>query len=426
MVKTLIARRISDNLAWARRPDDAKVWAEIRKLWPAADDAFVRGLYPAVLGRPADDGELRHGLRYLGEGGQRADLVRLVATSEEARRARLDTSWLPRLISLTEERCWAELLRLWPQPDDLFVRGVYELLLLRPPDQRDLLPSLNFLRSGNSRAEFVRLLTASEEFAALGLPASWLEKLPWLTEQGLCQELLRAWGEADEPFVRRLFELFLHRPPLEKEVADNLTLLRGGCARLDLAQALATGPEARELRRDGSWFEALEARLSEETWAGLLRLWAEPDELFVRGVYRLLLHRPADPAALLTQVTALRGRTGRASLVASVAASDEGRRMACGRSWLAWLDSPRGRRELAQAVGCRPTDDSFIREFLRRLPVNPESAVFVRRAYQEIMGRQPTAEELQKQTWRLRYFPFYTRAVFLRRLLRFRDQLRAA
>jgi hypothetical protein len=419
MASTLLARRIADNLAWARPPEEASVWAEVRRLWSAPDDVFVRDLYPAALGRPAEDRELRHGLRFLAAGGERAEWVRLLMTSDEARRSRLDASWLPRLVSLSEKRCWAELVRLWPQPDELFVRGTYDLLLLRPPEDRDLKAGLNFLRSGGSRAEFVRLLTATDEFARLQLPASWLDRLGWLTEEGLCRELLRTWGDEDAAFVRRLFELFLHRPAGEREVADNVTLLRGGCARLDLARSLARGADG----RDGSWFDTLEARLSEEIWTELVRLWAEPDAAFVRGLHRLVLRSPAEPGALLNQVSALRFGTSRPALVRSLAASEEGRRALAGTAWLAWLDSRRGRRVLREAAARRP-DSGGARELLDRLPLTPDTGVFVRRAYLEIMGRQPTPEELKKQSQRLHYIPFYTRRVFLRRLLRFRDRLR--
>jgi hypothetical protein len=426
MVETLIARRIGDNLAWARPAGERKALAAVRKLWFAGDDVFVRGLYPALLRREVEDRELGHWLRFLNDGGQRADLIRILTTSDEARRARLDTSWLPRLRSLSSEGCWAELLRLWPQPDEQFIKGVYELLLLRPAEQRDMTAAHSFLGHGNSRIDLVRLLTATEEFARLELPTAWMEKLPWLSHDGLCGELLVAWREAEEVFVRRLFELLLHRLPGEKELTDNVALLHGGCARLDLTRCVASTEEARQHGYDESWFATLETRLSEEIWMGLLKIWPEPDLAFARGLHLLLLNRPADAGALVGHVTALRTGRSRVDLVRSLANGEGGRRALAGRSWLTWLDSAEGRRVLRRSAGPLPPARDAARRLLDRLPAKVEPAVFVRRAYQEVMGRQPTPGELRKQVFRLRYFPLYTRAVFVRRLIRFRNQLQGA
>jgi hypothetical protein len=423
MLETLIARRIGDNLAWARPPGERKALAEVRKLWSAGDEVFVRGLYPVLLRRDVEDGELCHWLRFLNDGGQRADLIRILTTSDEARRARIDTSWLPRLRSLSSEACWAELLRLWPQPDELFVKGVYELLLLRPAEQRDMTAAHDLLAYGSSRVDLIRLLTATEEFARLGLPTDWLEKLPWLSHDGLCGELLVSWREAEEVFVRRLFELVLHRQPGEKELGDNVALLHGGCARLDLVRSVACCEEARQRGYDETWFATLENRLSEEIWTGLVKIWGEPDLAFARDLHQLLLRRPVDAGALVGHVAALRNGRSRLDLVRALARGEEGHRALAGRSWLAWLDSAHGRRVLRRAAGARPPVRDAARRLLDRLPARLERGVFVRRAYQEIMGRQPTAAELRKQVFRLRYFPLYTRAVFLRRLIRFRNQL---
>jgi hypothetical protein len=425
MADTLVARRIGENLARARHAGGRPTWDEIHALWPAADDDFVRGVYRALLGRPAEEQELRPWRRFLADRGERAELVQVVATSDEARRIPLDTAWLPRLTSLSAERCWTELVRLLPQPDDLFIRGLYELLLLHPAGPQDLAAGRAFLRAGHARAEFVRLLTATDEFARLRLPTSWLERLPWLTREGLCHELLRAWGETDEPFVRRLFELLVYRPPRERELADNAAQLRGGAVRLGLARALALGEEGRRYGRDDSWFDALETSLSELLWAGLVRLWPEPDVPFVQGLCRLLLRRPAEPAWLVAHVLALKSGSGRADLVRALADGDEGRRLIPGSSWRTWLDSGAGRRRLRAATGRSATDRGRAWELLHRLPVAPNVGVFVRHAYLEILGRQPSPEELGKHVRRLRFVPFYTRGVFVRRLLRFREQLSA-
>jgi hypothetical protein len=424
MVDALVARRLADHLASARQAAGPTVWDRIQELWPAADREFISGAYRVLLDRTGEEWELRPWLPFLAEGGDRAELVEVLATSDEARQRGLDTAWLPRLASLSPEGCWSELVRLWPQPDTLFVRGLFELLLLRAPEPRDRTACLAFLGQGNTRVELVQLLTGTDEFARRGLPAPWLERLPWLTPDGVSHELLRTWGATDGTFVRRLFRLILHRPPSDAELADRVASLHDGCARLALARAVALGDEGRRHGYDASWFGTVETSLSEQVWAGLLRLWHEPDRPFVEGLYRLLLHRPADPGGLVEQVAALQAGRSRADVIGKLAASEDGRRRIAGSSWLTWLDSPRGRRALR--AGPQATRTARTWDLLHRLPVGTEAGVFVRRAYLIVLGRQPTPAELKKQMFRLRYIPLYTRGVFLRRLLRFRDSLRRA
>jgi glycosyltransferase involved in cell wall biosynthesis/GT2 family glycosyltransferase/predicted SAM-dependent methyltransferase len=67
----------------------------IKKAWPLADDAFVRAVYPIILGRAADTAGVRHWTRLLGSGYPRLDVVEALATGEEATARKVDTSWLP-------------------------------------------------------------------------------------------------------------------------------------------------------------------------------------------------------------------------------------------------------------------------------------------------------------------------------------------
>ena len=102
-----LAQRIYDNLNWAHsvgsdpvfapgaRPAD--VWSEIQAVWKAPDRAFVEGLYLALLSRPADPAGLEIWCGALAGGLSRADLVRTLAQSQEARNSRVDVSWLSRL-----------------------------------------------------------------------------------------------------------------------------------------------------------------------------------------------------------------------------------------------------------------------------------------------------------------------------------------
>ncbi len=66
----------------------------IRKAWSLGDESFVRALYPVVLGRGPDGAGVRHWTRLLGNGYPRLDLVRDLATGEEATARNADTSWL--------------------------------------------------------------------------------------------------------------------------------------------------------------------------------------------------------------------------------------------------------------------------------------------------------------------------------------------
>jgi Domain of unknown function (DUF4214) len=109
-----LTRRIYDNLNWppaggpnhapgeTARPAD--VWSQVRALWTARDREFVEGLYLALLSRPVDRAGLARSCEALAGGMPRANFVRSLARSDEARRYRLDLSWLPKLDALPAGR----------------------------------------------------------------------------------------------------------------------------------------------------------------------------------------------------------------------------------------------------------------------------------------------------------------------------------
>ena len=107
MNESELTRRIYDNLNWARAVrggpllgapvGSVDVWSQIRAVWRAPDRPFVKGLYLALLFRPADRAGLEQWCEALSRGMSRADLVRRMALSDEARRYCLDLSWLPEL-----------------------------------------------------------------------------------------------------------------------------------------------------------------------------------------------------------------------------------------------------------------------------------------------------------------------------------------
>ena len=102
-----LAQRIYDNLNWAHivssdpvigpaaRPMDP--WSQVQAVWDAPDRPFVEGLYLVLLCRPADPVGLDVWCDALACGMARAEVVRCMAQSEEARNTRLDVSWLSRL-----------------------------------------------------------------------------------------------------------------------------------------------------------------------------------------------------------------------------------------------------------------------------------------------------------------------------------------
>jgi Domain of unknown function (DUF4214) len=106
MDATDVARRIHDNLHWSRaaeqdsldreaRPKD--VWGQIEALWPESDESFVSGLYLVLLGRLPDAAGLTAFCQAMAGGMKRPDVIRALALSDEARKQKLDVSWLPRL-----------------------------------------------------------------------------------------------------------------------------------------------------------------------------------------------------------------------------------------------------------------------------------------------------------------------------------------
>jgi hypothetical protein len=101
-----LVRRINDNLHWSHidvkesldgeyQPKD--IWGQIVALWPKPDESFVDGLYLPLLDREADSVGMAAHCSAMAAGSPRADVVRSLALSDEARMRDLDVSWLHRL-----------------------------------------------------------------------------------------------------------------------------------------------------------------------------------------------------------------------------------------------------------------------------------------------------------------------------------------
>ena len=66
-------------------------------MWPESDESFVSGLYLVLLGRLPDAAGLTAFCQAMAGGMKRPDVIRALALSDEARKQKLDVSWLPRL-----------------------------------------------------------------------------------------------------------------------------------------------------------------------------------------------------------------------------------------------------------------------------------------------------------------------------------------
>jgi SAM-dependent methyltransferase len=112
MNRDQIAHRLRDNLARAGTglaQDRTRLWhdgdailAELLKLWPEPDVAFLGGVVAVLLGREIDAAGMAYGLSLL-RNGSRLQTVRTLAECEEAKIRGLDTSWLPQLERLHPE-----------------------------------------------------------------------------------------------------------------------------------------------------------------------------------------------------------------------------------------------------------------------------------------------------------------------------------
>lgn len=75
----------------------------------------------------------------------------------------------------------AGVLRLWPCPDEMFVEGLFRLLLGREADAASRDGYVRLLRRGMPRSAIVRHMALSREAALNGLPLGWLKTLRRLT-----------------------------------------------------------------------------------------------------------------------------------------------------------------------------------------------------------------------------------------------------
>ena len=336
LLKDRLAARIRDNLAWeALRSRDRCLadpaepppspWPLLRRLWPAPNDEFVRGVYRMILGRDPDPKGFAERLLALRTGTPRATVVREIAVSEEAAARKVDTSWLDQLVRYTPSGIWSGLLDLLHRPAVEFVRGTYELLLQRPADPDGLVTYLAELADGRPRVAIIQTLASSIEFCTAGTDPSWLPRLRLLTLEGLRDRLVVLLGAGDEDFIRGLYDAVLHREPSSADLGYYLDAIGRGDQRPAIVREFLTSEEARGRYAGPAWDAALAALFTsppEPTPPAMPAItpavphsaptedfgWVsatDPVE-FVRAAYRSVLGREPTPAEVVARVRRLR------------------------------------------------------------------------------------------------------------------------
>src|SRR5665213_901267 len=192
-----LARRIHDNLNWAHIFDaeaspipPVDSWQEIKAVWAKSDEEFVTGLYEVLLGRRPEPSALATMCLALAQGATRFALVRTIALSDEAAFSQIDISWLAQLNDIESNVVWEKMQSLWSEPDDVFVAGLYPLLLVRPPDPIGVAAHCRAMKAGTPRACVVRAVALSDEAQMRGLSLSWLPRLETLPPNRLRPSLL--------------------------------------------------------------------------------------------------------------------------------------------------------------------------------------------------------------------------------------------
>jgi hypothetical protein len=274
-----------------------------------------------------------------------------------------------------DEPVWPQLLALWPEPDEVFVRGLYPLLFGRQGESSGIECMLDSLRNGTPRVDLVRGLAHCAEAVRVRADASWLSRLALLSPSGLCSEIRHLIPRPAGEFVEGLYPLLYHRPAEEDERSRCLAALEGGQSRIDLVRTLADSPECLASSLDRSWLPRLERLTPAGMFRAARRLWGLPDLEFVEGLYDVLFCRPSDPCGRITALEQLARGQSRLDLIRQLVSSGEYASTNQGHDWLAWLDLL--------------TPDGMWAELLRLWPL--PAAEFVEGLYDLLLHRSPDA-----------------------------------
>jgi hypothetical protein len=170
----------------------------------------------------------------------------------------------------------AELLRIWPENNEGFVRGLVRLLLGREADAEGLAYGLALLRRG-SRLQAVQIVAECDEARMRRLDLSWLQELERLRPDG---PWVHIWGA-----LRRVAKFMLHLPsrlgrfavkrmrnwlvnPRRQPIMELTAHNRQTGASLKYPEELAThlasfAPDQQRRQQQARWLEARDLRAYE-------------------------------------------------------------------------------------------------------------------------------------------------------------------
>ncbi len=206
--------------------------SELRKIWSLPSQQFIRAVYGVILDRPADTEGVLHFLSFLADGNSRADMVRLLTTSEEYQQRGIDISWTQGIEAFSPEGASAEIQRLGGLTAPEFVQGLYPLFFDRLPSQDEINYFIARFSSGASRAEVIREFATSKEAAAREYPPSWLDYVCDLRETDSANAdqafpsvevdpaAVANLADLDDrnAFICRVYQLALERLPTPREL----------------------------------------------------------------------------------------------------------------------------------------------------------------------------------------------------------------
>jgi hypothetical protein len=198
-------------------------------------------------------------------------------------RSAKDNAKDPLRMRIERETTFAGVLKLWPESDEAFVRGLIRLLLGREADAAGLEYGLGLLGRG-TRLQTVRSLATCEEARVRGLDASWLPQIERLHPDGPrawqvfrrgARGLVRMSAKAGAMVLRRLWQWSGNplRDPIAELVAHARRVEAAGALAKEPGpgQACSTQPDAQESLEERRWRE-VSSQLGElrSTYAGLL------------------------------------------------------------------------------------------------------------------------------------------------------------
>ena len=211
------------------------------------------------------------------------------------------------------------------QPDDVFLRELYSVVLNRLPDTEGFEDYRRRMAMGMTRVDVIAEVASAPEAAGGHFDATFLSYLPRIEWSELVETLRTTWLEADDEVFVRL----LHRTILgdvdERTVRQEVDQLASGTPRSDVLRHVANRIAAH--RRVLNPLQLTEARLRtrEDLIGGVERAVAlADDEACVRALYRALFEREADDGGLAAYATLAR-EEGRARVVLELASAGEAR-----------------------------------------------------------------------------------------------------